>query len=336
VWQMLMNLLSNARKFTTAGYIRTTVSLDAAQTTLRVEVADTGIGVRKDQAHELFKPFGQLQGFAGGTGLGLYSVKAKASALGGTVGVAPNSPKGSIFWFDIPYVPGEPEPSLLGEDSPSLTPATKCLDLPIDFARAMCVGEATQAKGCASDVREQGQKRPPADTASETVLVIEDDVPTRMLMRRGLTKLGYQVEEASNGEEGLLKMQTRLYNMVLSDIMMPVMDGIECARRLRQWERETSRRRQHICALSANIDKTWLENNKYEDIDDFVAKPVNIKTLLHHLDGRFMTLPSSDEHQSYGFGHDDVSHEHQTRHRVFVTDSNHLGTEAVAGVSEGW
>ena len=128
VWSMLMNLLSNARKFTTAGYIRTSVSLSTEQKTLRVEVADTGIGVREDQAHKLFKPFGQLQDFSGGTGLGLYSVQAKASALGGAVGVSRNSPKGSVFWFEIPYVPGDL--SLLAEDSPSLSSTSSAGEVP--------------------------------------------------------------------------------------------------------------------------------------------------------------------------------------------------------------
>jgi len=84
--------------------------------------------VREDQAHKLFKPFGQLQDFSGGTGLGLYSVQAKASALGGAVGVSRNSPKGSVFWFEIPYVPGDL--SLLAEDSPSLSSTSSAGEVP--------------------------------------------------------------------------------------------------------------------------------------------------------------------------------------------------------------
>ena len=289
VWQMLMNLLINARKFTTAGYIRTIVSLCAKQT-LRVEVADTGIGVREDEAHLLFKPFGQLQAFCGGTGLGLFSVLAKANALGGTAGVSPNAPKGSVFWFQIPYVQGEPEP---GDATPSLAAAKARTS---DEALT-CSGSATasisagQTKNDRASPRGEGGggRGAEAGRGRSTVLVIEDDVPTRTLMLHGLRKLGYEVDEAGNGEEGFLKMQARLYNMVLSDIMMPVMDGFECARRLREWETASERPRQYICALSANFDETHLE--KCVDIDYFFPKPVRIKTLIQRLEGRFMTLP---------------------------------------------
>jgi CheY-like chemotaxis protein len=75
-------------------------------------------------------------------------------------------------------------------------------------------------------------------------------------MVHGLKKQGYMVAQAGNGEEGLQLMQSQMFNMVLSDIMMPVMDGLECAKRLREWEHQQGAKRtpQFICALSANTD----------------------------------------------------------------------------------
>jgi CheY-like chemotaxis protein len=84
-----------------------------------------------------------------------------------------------------------------------------------------------------------------ADSKS-TVLLIEDDVPTRKLMTRGLEKKGFAVVQAPNGAEGLDLLKARRYHMVLCDIMMPVMDGLECMKRFRLWEQtseESAQRR---------------------------------------------------------------------------------------------
>lgn len=124
-------------------------------------------------------------------------------------------------------------------------------------------------------------------------------MPTRALMVHGLKKRGFIVHQAGNGAEGLEMMKSRLYDMVLSDIMMPVMDGLECAKRLRAWEAEqgAARPKQFVCALSANTGPADVEKVKAAGICDFYPKPVKMGHLLAFLEGKFMVLaaPEGDE-----------------------------------------
>ena len=128
------------------------------------------------------------------------------------------------------------------------------------------------------------------------ILVIEDDVPTRALMVYGLKKKGYNVEQAGNGEEGLRLMQGRLFHMVLSDIMMPFMDGLECVKRLREWEKETARTPQYICALSANSAPVDIDKTLQAGFNQFFPKPANLKQIIRELQGKFMVLPPEPDH----------------------------------------
>ena len=266
VWQMLMNLLCNARKFTTAGHIRTSVSLSEgseARKYVRVQVADTGIGFDPAQTHILFTPFGQLQEFSGGTGLGLWSIKAKAKALGGSCGVEPNHPKGSTFWFEIPYTPG---PQRVVRDIPrdflytpqgagnaarastshsddlrrrlansgarteSHPPGQRCNErvqgVLLNSMEQLNASDGEDASSLAAICEGKGLERRASSSGPRRVLLIEDDVPTRILMGHGLRKQGFIVTEACNGEEGLCMMQAECYHMVLSDVMMPVIARI--------------------------------------------------------------------------------------------------------------
>jgi len=133
IWDMLCCLLSNAKKFTTEGKIKTVVSYSEAERTIYFKVSDTGRGVNKEYQDHLFKPFTQFQAGSGGTGLGLYSVKLKAEALDGKVGYINISEhrrnnttldiflqgmegfedfdSGSIFWFSIPYISEDEKPT---------------------------------------------------------------------------------------------------------------------------------------------------------------------------------------------------------------------------------
>ena len=268
VWQMLMNLLCNARKFTTAGHIRTSVSLSEgseARKYVRVQVADTGIGFDPAQTHILFTPFGQLQEFSGGTGLGLWSIKAKANALGGSCGVQPNHPKGSVFWFEIPYTPGPqhvvrdiPRDFLYtppaagnaalvstshsddlrrrlttsGAHTASYSPGQRCNErvqgVLINSMKQLNTSDGTgeDASSLAAVCEGKGLERRASGSEPRRLLLIEDDVPTRILMGHGLRKKGFIVTEACNGEEGLNMMQAECYHMVLSDVMMPVIARI--------------------------------------------------------------------------------------------------------------
>jgi len=111
IWVMITNLLSNAKKYSARGEICTTVHVLKSSGVFRVEVLDDGIGVPDNRKGSLFKPFGQLQKAAGGTGLGLHGVLIKARKLGGRVGIRDNamSTTGSVFWFEVPFQQALPE-----------------------------------------------------------------------------------------------------------------------------------------------------------------------------------------------------------------------------------
>eukprot|EP00284_Hemiselmis_tepida_P009560 CAMPEP_0174917088 /NCGR_PEP_ID=MMETSP1355-20121228/2252_1 /TAXON_ID=464990 /ORGANISM="Hemiselmis tepida, Strain CCMP443" /LENGTH=603 /DNA_ID=CAMNT_0016162153 /DNA_START=32 /DNA_END=1840 /DNA_ORIENTATION=- len=288
-WHMLMNFLSNARKFTTEGYIRTSVGIasEGGVEYLDVKVADTGIGIQEEQRKKLFAAFSQLQDFAGGTGLGLYSVLKKINVLGGACGVEANTPKGSVFWFKIPYVPCTPEAeSSLEEVQPSGRGVWHN-SAELTFSSNTRAERVVERGASAGDVLTGSAKA----AGKGTVLLIEDDVPTRRLMTKALEKQKFSVVQAGNGEEGLEKLKESRYSMVLCDIMMPVMDGVECIRRFRQWEQGQASREggeQFVCALSANTEASDVEKTRNVGMNDFFPKPVKIKELLSHLQGKFL------------------------------------------------
>ena len=189
--------------------------------------ACAGTGIRDDQAHLLFQPFGQLQQFNGGTGLGLYSVRAKAQRLGGTVGFSPNTPKGCVFWFEIPHVVGpastESSPDVAAVSPPLLPLISPASESEFSLRKALtCAGAhtASYSAGQKSNERSfsslwdarselsQDSRKPhmkqadvvtsrqpgggggreaegDASLRSRSVLVIEDDEPTRTLMVHG-------------------------------------------------------------------------------------------------------------------------------------------------------
>lgn len=128
IWQMLLNLLTNACKFTDTGAIDVSICLSSTivenMTYLLYEVHDTGIGLTEDQRRRTFSVFSQLQkGASTGTGLGLYGLKVRAEAMGGVCGVRPNSSSctgsGSVFWFAVPYRPDTMEQQLARTDTAS-------------------------------------------------------------------------------------------------------------------------------------------------------------------------------------------------------------------------
>jgi len=290
-WHMLMNYMSNARKFTTEGSIRVSASVvsSSGRDFLRLEVADTGIGIEEESKKKLFKPFTQLQADSGGTGLGLHSVSKKIEVLGGQCGVKDNKPKGCIFWFEIPYTPVRAQEETVNaaidwDDSSKMT----FVDLSPSSILAAASGSTEQEPIPSSP--ECSKEDPASRNSQKLVLLIEDDVPTRKLMTRALEKKGLIVEQAVNGVEGLEKLKRGIFHVVLCDVMMPVMDGIECIRRFRQWEKvdRPNVAPQFVVALSANTDSADVAKSFEVGMNFFYPKPIKVPDLLKNLDGKYM------------------------------------------------
>ncbi len=256
--QVLINLLGNAVKFTTSGY----VSLDvenvatpddwAEATCLRFAVQDTGIGIAPAKIAAIFDPFTQADGSIsrnfGGTGLGLAISRRLVHLFGGRIEVESEAGKGSRFFFTIPLGPHDAAAHVTGAHD-----------------RAALLGAAAG--------------RP------ARVLLAEDNVVNQKIARHVLEKAGHSVVVADNGAIALelLGREPEPFDIVLMDIQMPDMDGFEATRRIRTDERSTGR---HIpiVAMTAHAMKGDRERCLGAGMDDYITKPFRRDELLAVVD----------------------------------------------------
>lgn len=245
--QVLLNLLGNAVKFTERGdvtlRIRQMSHDDPAKACLRFEVEDTGVGIDADAQATIFEPFEQLnngRSQVGGTGLGLAISQQLVRAMDGEIVVESEPGQGSRFWFELDL--------LLVETavSSAQTPDT------------------TQ--------KIVGYEDPP-----RTVLVVDDNQHNRSFLVNLLKPLGFVVVEAADGETAVDQAITEQPDLVLMDLVLPELSGLEATKKLRQVEALNGIR---IIAVSANV----FSNNEKESLaagcDAFLPKPIQVETLL--------------------------------------------------------
>jgi len=241
VRQVLANLVGNAIKFTPDGTVDVELSVEpagAAGPTLTFAVRDTGIGISQEHQDDVFRPFQQIDsGYVrkfGGTGLGLAISKALVEAMDGAIGFESTPGEGSRFWFTIP-----------------LQKASAAPDLPVRPAR-----------------------RPAAKNGSGRVLLVEDSETNRLVARTFLKGAGFTVEEAENGAVAVEMAENSSYDLVLMDVAMPVMDGIEATRRIRTLSKMP------IIGLSAHAFEEEIQRCRDAGMDDYLAKPVGKRDLV--------------------------------------------------------
>jgi len=245
--QILVNLLGNAVKFTEAGAISIIVSSRPkdGKYVVQFAVKDTGIGISTDRMSRLFQSFSQVDTSTtrkyGGTGLGLAISKNLAELMGGRIWAESEQGKGSIFYFTI-QAEASPEPSpAKPQGGPLLTPP----------------GLEHEAK------KHLG------------ILLAEDNAVNQKVAIRMLERLGYRADIAVNGLQVLGALQNHPYDLVLMDVQMPEMDGLEATRSIRNMPG----RQPYIIAMTAHAMKGDREECLEAGMNDYVSKPVRIEEL---------------------------------------------------------
>jgi len=251
--QILLNLVGNAVKFTANGTVRVHAALRPGNPDrIRIDVSDTGIGVSAAQRERLFKPFSQADSSTtrrfGGTGLGLAISRRLATLLDGELGLVDHPGPGATFFVEIPAnIPPPAETNEPSRDSSD----------PLSALRP-------------------GVRVP-------VVLVVDDNTLNRRLTSKLLHLLGVETDTASSALDCFEKIAARRYDLVLMDVQMPGMDGLEATRHIRALEADGASTRLPIVALTADAMMGDRERCLAAGMDDYLTKPLRRDALARVL-----------------------------------------------------
>lgn len=250
--QILVNLLSNAVKFTGRdGEIRLEVIGDEVAGMISFKVCDSGIGISSEKLEQLFKPFIQLESKLSrnhkGTGLGLALVRQLAELHGGSVGVKSEEGVGSEFQVSLPWN------NLQGEKVTESVGSTKAQG-------------SNNAEG------------------KERILLVDDNPVNIEAVKSFLENKGYRIEAAGCGQSGIEKYSLFKPDLILMDIQMPGMDGLEATKEIRAIENQKQCAKTPIIALTALAMPGDRERCLSAGCDDYLSKPVGLKQLLARIE----------------------------------------------------
>jgi PAS domain S-box-containing protein len=236
--QLLINLVGNAVKFTERGGVKVRVAMDRrsdGQLWLSARVEDTGVGVAPAEQDKLFQPFSQTQSglkLQGGTGLGLAISAEYVRLMGGRITMSSEAEVGTVLSFDIPVQPGDAASAV------SRTPYRRVIGL---------------------------QPGP-----APRVLIADDETNNRGWLNKLLTSIGFAVREAENGEVAIRIWEEWKPQLILMDIRMPVMDGVEATRRIRKNPAGAGTVIIVLTASAMDEDRRIIMQT---GVDDFISKP---------------------------------------------------------------
>jgi CheY-like chemotaxis protein len=259
--QIILNLVSNAVKFTTEGKVTASANLlkeDDETVTIEFSVSDTGIGIPENKISTIFENFQQASTdtsrLYGGTGLGLAIVKKLVEAQGGKINVKSKIDEGSTFSFRLSFQKTNAEAEL-----------------------------------------EAGIIELDPEIKNIKVLVVEDIALNQLLMKTLLDDFGFERDIASNGKIAIEKLQTKSYDIILMDLQMPEMNGFEAT----EYIRNTLHSKIPIIALTADVTTVDLEKCKAVGMTDYIAKPVDERLLYSKIIG-ILKKPIVKEPQEIG------------------------------------
>ncbi|TAF67372.1 MAG: response regulator [Cytophagales bacterium] len=255
--QILSNLTSNAIKFTQNGEIKikvhpiepSNIPADANKETiwLKIEVQDTGIGIKPEDQEVLFSNFTQLDNALNkshsGTGLGLAISKELCQLMNGDIGINSQLGKGSTFWFTFACLPSYQTSTIENNEKDEIPQHLYSTD------------------------------------QSPFILVVDDNNINRKVAHNILTKIGCQVDTAASGKEAIEKISQQNYQLILMDIQMPEMDGIETTQAIKALDKQTP----PIIAMTAYSMEEDRQKFIAQGLDDYIAKPVRAENLVKKL-----------------------------------------------------
>ncbi|TKB97758.1 ATP-binding protein [Pedobacter cryophilus] len=249
ITQIIYNLVGNALKFTSKGSVTVclkAISISEENINIKFSILDTGIGISKDKQEEIFEPFNQASTSTtrdfGGTGLGLAIVKRLLLLLNSHINLESGLNTGSNFFFEIVFKLTE---------KVVLEPSASCTELDDNL----------------SDLR---------------ILVAEDNLMNRILLKKVLSKWKNEPVFTENGQEALEKSASQLFDVILMDLHMPVMDGYTAAKAIRNLP-NVDHSTVHIIAFTASVSNNLSEKVKDVGMNDYMYKPFNPKELYGKL-----------------------------------------------------
>ena len=252
--QILLNLTGNAVKFTETGQITLTVQRVGTSSSIHFAVSDTGPGIREDKLHAIFQPFQQAENSTsrhyGGTGLGLPISSNLVGAMGGKLQVESTPGRGSRFFFSLP-LPQAPRKQ--------------------DSLHKRHHGNIPSAS--------------PAAPQSQKILIAEDVPVNRKMLELFLKNTGITSVTVENGRDALEIFQQDMFDAVLMDVEMPVMDGLEATRRIRAWEQERCQNCTPIIALTAHAFPEIREQAFEAGCTSYLTKPFKKAEILAAIKG---------------------------------------------------
>jgi PAS domain S-box-containing protein len=255
--QVLGTLITHSIKFTHTGYVEVEASTEDVRfngndvQVLKFTIRDTGVGMTKEEIEKLFQPFARVESeFSdkyAGTGLGLAISQKLVDAMRGTVSVESEQGQGTTLELVIPM---------------TLVPE-----------RLQRTRSASNRNGAA----------PGEEKAQASVMIVDDESSSREVNSSLMRFLGYECDTASGGEELLEQLRARSYGIILMDIMMPGLDGLEATRRIRNGDCGEGNREAFIIAVTGCSDEEDRERGFKAGINDFLAKPLTIQALKNSI-----------------------------------------------------
>ena len=249
--QVLINLLGNAIKFTDEGAVTLIVEIlddadDSSIKHLKFQVKDTGVGISPEETDKLFQAFEQVgdrKKQSEGTGLGLAISQQIVQMMGGCIQLSSQLGKGSTFYFDVSGQVGA------------------------DWTQQRLVRNGRTIVGY------EGKR--------QHLLIVDDRWENRAVIKNLLEPIGFSITEAENGQEGIEKIEQLQPDIVITDLAMPVMDGFEMLKKVREKETQSNTpRRQKIVVSSASVAQQDQQKALEKGGDIFLSKPVDMNELF--------------------------------------------------------